>query len=300
VKHSSPWIETSCDTIMQKLKKAFTLVELLVAVSVLALLILFIAGLFNAITNAITTSGKHIDTDAQARPVLDRLAIDLAQIVKRTEVDYYFKSPSSPQAGNDQIAFFSQVSGYYPTTGSQSPFSLVAYRVNSDSSSQAFNKVERLAKGLLWNGESGSSVSIVFLPLNIAATWPQATNSAADPQADYEIVGPQVFRFEYYYLLKNGGFSDTPWDAAAGHVGSSGTQDLAAIVVTIATIDKKSRVLVTDGQLTSLAASMADYSGAMRPGDLCAQWRSAIDQNNAAPRVALSGIRIYERHFHLP
>jgi prepilin-type N-terminal cleavage/methylation domain-containing protein len=284
---------------MQKLAKAFTLVELLVAVSVLALLILFIASLFNATTNAITTSGKHIDTDAQARPVLDRLAIDLAQIVKRTEVDYYFKSPSCPQSGNDQIAFFAQVSGYYPTTGSQSPFSLVAYRVNSDSSSQAFNKVERLAKGLLWNGESDAS-GIVFLPLNIAATWPQATNSAADPQADYEIVGSQVFRFEYYYLLKNGGFSDTPWDVAAGHVSINGTQDLAAIVVTIATIDKKSKVLVTDNQLTTLAASMADYGGSMRPGDLCAQWQSAIDQNNAVPRVALSGIRIYERHFHLP
>ena len=285
---------------MRKLAKAFTLVELLVAVSVLALLILSVARLFNASTNVITTSGKHINTDAQARPVLDRLAVVLAQIVKRIEVDYYLKSPSSPQPGNDQMAFFAEVSGYYPSTGSQSPISLVAYRVNSDSSSQAFNKVERLAKGLLWNGESGSDVPIVFLPLSIAATWPAATNSAPDPQADYEIVGPQVFRFEYYYLLKNGSFSDTPWDIATSHVSINGMQDLAAIVVTIATIDKKSRVLVTDSQLTTLAANMADYSAVMRPGDLCAQWQSAIDQNNAVPRVALSGIRIYERHFHLP
>ena len=29
--------------------------------------------------------------------------------------------------------------------------------------------------------------------------------------AAYELVGPQVFRFEYYYLLKNGTFSDIPW-----------------------------------------------------------------------------------------
>ena len=37
--------------------------------------------------------------------------------------------------GNDQIAFYSAVPGYYPPTGSQSPVSLVAYRVNSDSTS---------------------------------------------------------------------------------------------------------------------------------------------------------------------
>lgn len=284
---------------MQKLSRAFTLVELLISVSVLALLILFVAGLFNATTIVVTTSGKHIDTDNQARPILDRLAVDLAQIVKRAEVDYYFKSPAAPQLGNDQMAFFSEVSGYYPSTGSQSSISLVAYRINSDSSSRAFNKIERLAKGLLWNGESGSDTPIVFLPLSITATWPAATNSAPDPQSDYEVVGPQVFRFEYHYLLRNGGFSNTPWDTGAGHVSISGLQDLAAIVITIATIDKKSRVLVTDDQLTTLAGSMGDYSAAMQPGDLRAQWQSAIDQNNAMPRVALSGIRIYERYFHL-
>ena len=29
---------------------------------------------------------------------------------------------------------------------------------------------------------------------------------------DYEVIGPDVFRFEYYYLLKNGRVTDWPWD----------------------------------------------------------------------------------------
>src|SRR5438270_4619100 len=192
---------------MRKALRAFTLVELLVAISILVVLTLTAATLFESASNATIRIDKHIEADAEARPVLDRMAIDIAQMVKRTEVDYYLKSPASPQTaippapGNDQLAFFSQVAGYYPSTGSQSPLSLVAYRVNSDPTSQAFNKTERLGKGLVWTGVSASSDPIVFLPLQISSIWPAATNSTADPQNDYEIIGPTVFRFEYYYLL---------------------------------------------------------------------------------------------------
>jgi prepilin-type N-terminal cleavage/methylation domain-containing protein len=294
---------------MRKLPKAFTLVELLVAVSILVLLTLTVARLFDAALSATTASNKHIEADAEARPVLDRLAIDIAQMVKRSEIDYFFKSPASPQVvsglvpGNDQLAFFSQVPGYYPSTGSQSPLSLIAYRINSDSTSRAFNKMERLGKGLLWNGVSPTSAPIVFLPLQISSIWPASTHSTPDPQNDYEIIGPTVFRFEYYYLLKNGSFSITPWDTSAGHSSINGLQDVAAIVVGLASIDKKSSELISSTQLRALAVNMSDYTATMQPGDLLGQWQSALDANGVTPpipRVALSAIRLYERYFHLP
>jgi prepilin-type N-terminal cleavage/methylation domain-containing protein len=294
---------------MRKPLRAFTLVELLVAISILVVLTLTVAQLFDSASNATTRSNKHIEADAEARPVLDRMAIDIAQMVKRTEVDYYLKSPAFPQTalppepGNDQLAFFSQVAGYYPSTGSQSPLSLVAYRVNSDSASQAFNKTERLGKGLVWNGVSASSDPIVFLPLQISTIWPAATNSTADPQSDYEIIGPTVFRFEYYYLLKNGSFSTAPWDAAAGHSSVAGLRDVAAIIVALASIDKKSSDLISTNQLRALAVNMGDYATPMQPGDLLAQWQAAIDANAVTPsipRASLSAIHVYERYFYLP
>src|SRR4030095_15892552 len=100
--------------------------------------------------------------------------------------------------------------------------SLVAYRIGT-------NRLERMAKALLWNGASPSDVPIVFLPLRISANWPAATNSASDP--DYALIGPFVFRFEYYYTLKNGTSSITPWDVLAGHSSVSGLQDVAAISI---------------------------------------------------------------------
>jgi type II secretory pathway pseudopilin PulG len=294
---------------MRKLTEAFTLVELLVAVSILVVLTVTVARLFNAASNATTASNKHMDADAEARPVLDRFAIDITQMVKRSDIDYFFKSPANPQTvsglvpGNDQLAFFSQVPGYYPSTGSQSPVSLVAYRINSDSTSQAYNKAERLGKGLLWNGVSPASAPIVFLPLQISSVWPVSTNSAPDPQNDYEIVGPTVFRFEYYYLLKNGSFSTAPWDTSAAHSSINGLQDVSAIIVAIAAIDKKSVDLISSTQLSALAVNMSDYTTGMQPGALLGQWQSAVDANSVTPpipRVALSAIRFYERYFYLP
>ena len=115
----------------------FTLAELLVTVGVLVLLVLLFTQLLNSAASITTLGHKQMDADSQARQLLDRMAIDFAQLVKRSDVDFFGKGTIAPNSvggamtGNDRIAFYSAVPGYYPSTGSQSPVSLVAYRVNS-------------------------------------------------------------------------------------------------------------------------------------------------------------------------
>jgi hypothetical protein len=275
---------------------AFTLAELVVTVGVLVLLVLLFTQLLNTAANVTTLGHKQMDADSQARQILDRMAIDFAQLVKRGDLDFFAKSTTAPNSvggamtGNDQIAFYCAVPGYYPATGSQSPVSLVAYRINSASGTAAFNKMERLGKGLVWNGVSLTDTPVVFMPLTISATWPAATSSSASDTA-YELIGPQVFRFEYCYLLKaNGSLSITPPADISG---------IAAIVVDIAAIDPKSKVLLSDTQITSLAGQLSDYAAGMVPGQLCAQWQNTLNTNTTLPRPALSGIRLYERSFYL-
>jgi hypothetical protein len=223
--------------------------ELLISVAVLTLII-FMLGQVATNSVAVTRTGsKHIDTDTQARAVLDRMAVDFAQMLKRTDVDYFVKAPTGyknphahgkglhltgGQQGNDQIAFFSQVAGYNSTSStSLSPVSLVAYRVNSaQTTSRNYLQLERMGKGLLWNGfdttKSNSPYPIVFLPGQIAppppppnapaigpwaGPWYGAINNDNTPKStdpDYETIGPGVFRLEYYYLLKDGTISDVP------------------------------------------------------------------------------------------
>jgi type II secretion system protein J len=268
----------------------FTLTELLVAVSVLVLLVLFVSQLLHQTTTVTRLAHKRMDLDSEARQLLDRMTVDFAQMVKRADVDYYFKSPGNTEAGNDQIAFYSVIPGYYPSTGSQSPISLVAYRIS------ATNKLERMSKGLVWNAVSGTDAPMVFLPLTIASTWPAATTLGAD--SDYELLGPQVFRFEYAYLLSDGSFSDTPWQTSAGHSTIDGMRDVVAIQISIAAMDSSSRILVSDTQLATLEGSMVDFAPSMNPGDLFTQWQSAVNIAGL-PQPAIQGIRFYARQFRI-
>ena len=128
----------------RRAREGFTLAELLVSVFVLLLLILMFTQLMTSATAITRSDHKHIDTDTQAREVLDRMAVDFAQMLKRTDVDYYVKQRSGYKGhgnghgwgqghngdkGSDQIAFFSHIPGYYPASYGSS-LALVAYRVN--------------------------------------------------------------------------------------------------------------------------------------------------------------------------
>ena len=279
------------------------------------------------------------------------------------------------QPGNDVIAFYSNVPGYYPTPSYQSPVSLVAYRVYNPSTTPSpcpnCNKVERMGKGLLWNAVTPSPAPVVFMPMPLASpvpiaelpqpapsptgapAWPEIASSTSN-WSDSEIIGSQVFRFEYYYLLKGQTnpatgisyspiFSDTPWDTricscpAASppptptptgtpipsptpetlccHYAPEGMQDVAAVVVVIAVIDPKSKVLLSDStnppQIAQVASQLIDWGNTTcpgcptqtqwqtTPGLLRARWQNALNAITNLPRPAISGIRVYERYLYL-
>jgi Tfp pilus assembly protein PilV len=268
----------------------FTLAELLVSVGVLVVVIFLASQLFNSAATVTTLGHKQMDADSQARQLLDRMAIDFDQMIKRPDVTYYLKGGAGgSQTGNDQMAFYSATPGYYSTTISitQSPFSLIAYRVNPNSSNSAYNKLERLGKGLLWNGVSSTDAPLIFWQAIAAPT-------DTDYSASGEMIGPGIFRFEYCYLRTDGTLSTTP----------PSISQLAAIVVDIAVIDPKSKVLLSDAQVATFATPgnanfLADYSSGITPGQLRTQWQNTVNAITSLPRPALSGIRFYERYFYL-
>ncbi len=340
--------------------EAFTLAELLVSLFVLALVIFVVAQLMTSATAITRTGHKQIDTDTQARAVFDRMALDFAQMVNRTDVDYYVKQRATYNGhgnghgcgrgrngdlGSDQMAFFTQVAGYYPSSGPQSPISLVAYRVNeSTSSNPAYGRLERLAKGLRSNGlDPGNGINqiypIVFSAGQIAAgtgpwsgPWAAAIrndNAAASRDNDYEVIGPGVFRFEYYYLLKNGRVTDWPWDRwdmpnqqTITNPINIGLSQVESIAVSIAVIDTAARSLIQAassnagyGDILDVAAELPDFKngcgrgvGARKIGELEDQWKGVVESiaqtghtpaGVLIPPEAAKMIRIYNRYFDL-
>jgi prepilin-type N-terminal cleavage/methylation domain-containing protein len=275
---------------MRMRSKAFTLLEIMVSVVVLAIVVIIVNRIVSSTSTLTTLGNKRMDSDSQIRPIFDRMAADFAQMIKRADIDSYIKG-LDPETGNDRIAFFSQVSGYYPSPTYKSPISLVAYRINGDSNSNSYNKMERMGKGLMWNGVSSTYKALVFgATPTLQANWPAATDNITN-DSDYELIGPQVFRFEYFYMKKDGTLANSP--------GGPGMQDVAAICATIATIDPKSRVLLSDSQVTTLIGQLKDADSTQPIYDLTTSWQSTLDAITNLPRPAITGIRIYQRTFYL-
>jgi prepilin-type N-terminal cleavage/methylation domain-containing protein len=343
----------------------FTLAELLVSIVVVVIIVLMGTQLMTSTTAITRTAHRYADTDTQARVVFDRMALDFAQMLKRTDVDYYVKQRAAYNGhgnghgwgqgkngdkGSDQIAFFSAVPGYYPSgysVGQQSPISLVAYRVTeSNSNDPAYGRLVRMAKGLGWNAldsnpnsnSTNTPYPIVFLPQTIAGVgrpWVAAINNSSNCNnsinnscdQDYEVIGPGVFRFEYYYLLKDGWLTDWPWDKRDPQFSSQqtinspvpiGLSQVEAIGVAIAVIPPADRALidaVSPDQIVNLAGDFPDFKSAhglgnqaKKIGDLEDRWKSIVESTAqtgrspsglVVPPEAAKTIRIYSRYFDL-
>ncbi|MEI6337849.1 MAG: prepilin-type N-terminal cleavage/methylation domain-containing protein, partial [Verrucomicrobiota bacterium] len=289
-------------------RDGFTVLELLVSMAVLTLLLLLVMQLINSTSILTGNSNKRMAADSQARLLLDRMAQDFGKIVKRTDVDYFFQT----NAGNDQMAFYSETTGYYPSgvTGNtpKSGVSLVGYRVNSNF------QLERLSKSLVWNGVTGSTtgagglttsdIAMVFLPKTLTASWPKIADGSDD---NYQVIADQVFRLEFQFLLKSytdptGGtqpatLSLVPWDTRRSHTAPNGLGDVSAIVVTLALLDTTSRKVVQASQYPGMISALPDAGGTT---SALQAWTDSgyLTASNIPPQAAAQ-IRLYQRYFYL-
>ncbi len=304
--------------------RAFTLVEILTSMTVLLLLLTMFLQMINGAMSVTAGGGKRLNADSQARLTLDRMAVDFAQIVKRQDVDYYFQKNGSGQPGlNDQMAFYSETSGYFPA-GINGPVpksnaALVGYRVNN-------HQLQRLNKALVWNGVSSGTPggtdglrAMTFLPQTLASAWPSIIDGGTD--ADYEVIGEQIFRMEICYLVRNAStpakLSDTPYLPVTTPATTTttvkpynGLRDVVAVVVSLAVLDDASRLIVQPAALDTLTGKLddvdADSFKALPTKTPAQYWQGHIDNNDLVgapgsglPQAAASQVRIYERYFYL-
>jgi prepilin-type N-terminal cleavage/methylation domain-containing protein len=308
--------------------RAFTLVEMLVSMAVLVLLILMVAQIMNGATKTTGTSRQRLDADSEARMVFDRMASDFARLVNRKDVDFLF----TPGA-NDQLFFFSEAPAVTPTSATTAdpaqPVALVGYRINPD------YQLERLGKGLTWGGTPPDGMVFLTYPpsagavagatptptpapdinstLKGAAFSPIITAASGSANSAYHVIGENVFRLEFSFLLKpytdlNGvlqaaAYSSEPFNAThpAGNRNGIGLSDVQAIVVTLALMDGRSRKLVSSSSALSGIVGGA-FSGKADTTTLPAKrWEANIDNLASAgiPQAAASQIRVYQRVFFL-
>ncbi len=266
-------------------QRAFTLVEVLVALVILIAVVLILTQIAGGVATATTSGHKRMDADGQARLVLDRLAFDMEKMLKRDDLDYTFQNAS----GNDFLSFYAATQGYSSLARS---VSVLGYRINAQ------YQLERAAKGIDWSAADGA----VFTPFVSGTQTQQLVSTALQPtlaDTDYQVLGDQVFRFEFSYLVNGTASGSGP---KLTTISPAKISDMLALVVSIAVLDQKSRaVLSGTAPLATLANLLSDPQDGQ---DTAENWTRIVNSPPVPPSAGIptsvvSAIRIYQRYYYL-
>jgi prepilin-type N-terminal cleavage/methylation domain-containing protein len=280
-------------------RRGFTLVEILVALAIVLL------------------SQKNMDALGQAQLVFDRMGFDFTQMPVRDDIDYGF----SKSAGNDSLSFYSATEGLYPAPSSTllpRTISVIGYRIANDPSNNNAPVLQRGARQLDWsaNGPAGEVMRFTLadsvtgqrvqkLDSSTANNTLPLVDPASSGTSNYQIFADQVFRMEICYLIK--GDPSLGTQPVLQTTPPAKLSSLSAIVVAIAVLDSKSRVIVTD--YTKLIAALDDPQDAdLQAGkDILALWSATVNSANGVnfaqkagiPVQAAQNVRIFQRYFYL-
>jgi len=174
---------------------AFTLVEILVSIAIIALILSIVGVMIGEMSRTIGDTRKLLNSDDQARLVFARMDSDFSRMIKRKDVDIIFaKQPSGGTSStgtgsNDAIYFVTEASGSNSNTGwfsttSANALTLAGYCIAADAQGTKINAIlnsplldlNRLGHALTWDTASSSPDNLVFL--SFAAPTAGSTTTA--------------------------------------------------------------------------------------------------------------------------
>jgi prepilin-type N-terminal cleavage/methylation domain-containing protein len=306
-------------------RKGFSLIELLAAIAVLSILGLVIVQITSAVSRTTSLSNRAIDADAQVRLAMERIGLDLSQLIKRQDTDFSAQNVAAGTVSNI-LLFLSDVGSTGISTSNNRGLSLIAYRVAPHSDNQNRACLVRAGKAIPWNA-TGSIAAAGFmglqsngLPLTFADT---AFSSFLPAAGDFDVLAPGVIRLIVGFQLYPDNNSVTLVDGtvvanARGQIvysapvktltSTDGTTSasyidasrIAALVIGLVAIDLDSLRLLNASQVLTLVGVFDVPANSLSPVQA---W--AATANNAASSAALSSVplparqslRVFERFY---
>ena len=261
---------------------SFTLVEILVAIAVFAILMVVMAQLLGEVSRSLLTQQQRMTALGETRFSLDRLTLDWSARVRRPDVNGSFTN----QPGNDQISFVTQVPAY---SGTRAGLALVSYRIGTNTVTNLL-ELERGIAGFDQN--SGGTNLILSFPYT--PPTPPIANAG-----DYEQISAAVFRMEFCFLT-NGASGSSLTTTSSVNLPST---NLVGLVVAMAALDENSRKILTPAQMTTLVNALADVTNGVDPQSMWLQQinngtflNAVTNAGSASVPVAVAGaVRVYQR-----
>ncbi len=247
----------------------FTLVELLVAMGILAVILVGTVQITGIAQGSIRWAEKKIASDSGARQLTALLERDLREMIRRPDAPFEFQV----QSGNDSLAFLATRAGYARGEASADrSTSLVRYESDPD------GRFTRACLGFSFEGDD-------TVPLDPAAALPDI------PDDNRQIVSDTVFRVEFEFLIDDGNGIVRQQKAPVT------LDSLRGIVTTVAVLDPQSRGVLNDGDIPKLAALFDDARDAETPATT---WTATVLANttrgtSGIPADVFRGARVYEQ-----
>ena len=288
---------------------AFTLLELLVAIAILALIGVVLSQIIGATGKTTRISNRAIDAASQTRVAFDRIGRDLTNLVRRPDSGFV----SSP-AGANLLLFLSLVnSASLPgsTVSDNRGISIVAYRIAPDATNANRLCLLRGARAISWNDTGFFGLGSDGLPTAIPAGQQPATT-------DFDVLAPGIIRLEVGYQLypdnQPAALADnTTIPHALGQVvyspplrddtGAAKFVDLSrisAIVIGMVAIDLESLKFLSPADVTNFAGIFPDLLNDELP---CQKWSPLAESASSNPAInsiplpARQSVRVFQRFF---
>lgn len=293
---------------------AFSLVEILVAVAVLALLGMMIVQITSAVHTTTRLSTRAIDASAQARLAFERLSGDLGVLVKRADVDFHADNSGLTEA----LVFLSNTAAADPNSAAAGfqnrGSSYVSYRVAAHPDNTGRPCLIRGSHALGWGDRGYAGLTTNATTIRMTNTgFPVAflpTASTATSPGDYDLLAPGVIRFVVGFQLYPDNNAVTLQDGttianARGQIvysppmrsGGIDLSRVSALVVGIVSGDVESLKLLSAAQISSLAALFVLPGTNQLPVALWTQTLNTPANFNNFPRPASQSLRVYQRFY---
>lgn len=266
--------------------RAFSLLEMLVAVAVLAVVVVLFSQMVAMVMKTWNAGRSQADNFAQARIALDVMNRDLEALSRSSDLPAFYID------GLPQLAFYTkQQSLVTPTANGTRPLCRIIYSVTNLAGTSL---LRRSARGFNFGDDVG------FSPTN----WSVATNGTA---FDSDI-GPGVLLMRHQFISTNG-LNILPGEVNVGWTNlatTNGVASLRSVVISLAVIDRDHlKVLQDAGKLAQLQANF----GTNNPGPLlsyASTWQAQLNDSarpllaGGVPPAVLRGLKIFERTVLLP
>lgn len=267
-------------------RAGFSLLELLAAMVVMAMLLVLFGSLVGQVTTTWQSGKESADNYAKARLTLDLLERDLRSALLAKGLPGMLDSTGEPA-----LTFYSSQPG--PTSGgalSDRPLSLISYRTEDHPASPLECGLQR--------GSVGISTSDPTPFSGLTAPFPAATPVL--PDSSYQLICPGVLRMDYRFISADGTTVSKSFATGPGEAARSRHFSVCLLICDEATLRRMDEAGSGFALLVQQFDSNSDTPDAQLPAG---NWRTAAAQESTFSGLAgdvSKALRIYERTFRLP